>query len=493
MASLQRDADGNAIVQFTGPDQKRRTIRLGEISERNGNRFVEKLESLLKAVKYGNAIDDEVSQWTAKLADDVAEKFAEYGLLPKRENVPLGKLIADFIEQHPTKKEQTKVTMRHAERNMVACFGYDMPLRKLTPADGDAFRAYLLKPKKQGGAGLNENTACRRCKIAKQFLRSAVRRGLLVLNPFADLGGTVRGNKARMYFVTRAEAEKVLKVCPDLEWKLIFALSRFGGLRCPSEHLGLRWSDIDWEHDKFLVHSPKTEHHRGGESRWVPIFPELRPLLTEAFELPDGAEYVINRYRDHKNLGVQFARIIKAAGLTPWPKLFHNLRATRQTELAADHPLHVACGWIGNKAAIAAEHYLTVTDDDFARAAKPTVERAANALHIGRDSARLPATPNSDVAGNRGESCSVGYGNSVPVGPVCLEQNAVNDNGTSNLGQSTDSRAANALQSALQTDAVADMAGGPYTAADVRRVVECSDLPEATKAAILVLTDEAHG
>ena len=45
---------------------------------------------------------------------------------------------------------------------------------------------------------------------------------------------------------------------------LIFALSRFAGLRCPSEHLALRWSDINWERSRMIVQSPKTEHHEGG-------------------------------------------------------------------------------------------------------------------------------------------------------------------------------------------------------------------------------------
>ena len=46
---------------------------------------------------------------------------------------------------------------------------------------------------------------------------------------------------------SRDEAEKVLKACPDAQWKLLFALSRYGGLRCPSEHLALTWGDIDLE------------------------------------------------------------------------------------------------------------------------------------------------------------------------------------------------------------------------------------------------------
>src|SRR5262249_21631612 len=51
-----------------------------------------------------------------------------------------------------------------------------------------------------------------------------------------------------------------------------------------------------------------------------------------------------------------------------WPKLFQNLRASRETELAAIFPLHVVCAWLGNSALIAQNHYLQVTEKDYLRA-----------------------------------------------------------------------------------------------------------------------------
>jgi len=176
----------------------------------------------------------------------------------------------------------------------------------------------------------------------------------------------------------RQEAQKVLDACPDAEWRLIFALSRFGGLRCPSEHLALKWSDVDWANGRFTVHSPKTEHHAGGESRQVPLFPELLPHLREVFELAKpGAEYVITRYRrSNQNLSTQLRRILRRAGLTPWPKLYQNLRSTRETELAGQFPLHVVCAWIGNSQAVAAKHYLQVTEDHFRSALQNALQQA---------------------------------------------------------------------------------------------------------------------
>jgi integrase len=77
----------------------------------------------------------------------------------------------------------------------------------------------------------------------------------------------------------REEAAKVLEACPDVEWQLIFALARYGGLRTPSETLALKWSDVNWEARMFTVRSPKTEHPEDGGIRVVPIFKELRPYL----------------------------------------------------------------------------------------------------------------------------------------------------------------------------------------------------------------------
>lgn len=122
---------------------------------------------------------------------------------------------------------------------------------------------------------------------------------LILSNPFSKLKSGARANPSRYYFVSRDEADKVLEACPDAQWRLLFALARYGGLRCPSEHLTLRWGDIDWERDRMTVTSPKTAHHEGKESRSVPLFPELRLYLEKCFELAEpGTERVVSICRD---------------------------------------------------------------------------------------------------------------------------------------------------------------------------------------------------
>ncbi len=215
----------------------------------------------------------------------------------------------------------------------------------------------------------------------------------------------VTGNKAREYFLSRQDAEKLLGACPNIEWKLIFALARFAGLRTPSETLLLRWPNIDWERGRMLVRSPKTEHHPGGASRLVPIFPELRPLLMEAFEMAEpGTEFVIAKHRVMgANLRTHLLRIMEKAGVKPWPKLFQNLRSTRQTELCQDWPEHVVCAWLGNSRLVAREHYLQVTDEHFEKAAQFPAQQpcAANCEEMRTSGKNLPEGSKMQVlAGN---------------------------------------------------------------------------------------------
>lgn len=139
-----------------------------------------------------------------------------------------------------------------------------------------------------------------------------------------------------MVSISQAAIEKVIEACPDIQWKVIFALARYGGLQCPSEILSLRWDDVNWGRSRMLVRSPRTERHEGGESLVVPIFPELKPILLEAFyEAEEGTKSVIPRYRAQSaNLRTQTHRIIKRTGLKGSTRTFQNPRASHETELA---------------------------------------------------------------------------------------------------------------------------------------------------------------
>ena len=124
------------------------------------------------------------------------------------------------------------------------------------------------------------------------------------------------------------------------------------------------------------------------------------------------------------NLRTQLQRIIRRAGLKPWPKLFHNLRATRETELAEEYPLHVVCAWIGNSKAIAAKHYLQVNDAHFEQAARPAEETPGDAPERGAKSGALAAQNEAQPAS--ADICREGQETTQPqeglgVGPVLAD------------------------------------------------------------------------
>jgi len=271
-----------------------------------------------------------------RFGDDLHAGLARAGLVGARVSAGnprfptiLGPFLEAYIQsRRDSVKARTLDIFERTRRSLVQYFGASKPLREITAGDAKLWREWLCREGRCDGGPLAENTVADRCKKARQFYQFAVDLELISQNPFAGLPGTVRANKAKWFFVTREMAQRVLEACPDAEWRCLFALCRFGGLRRPSEELTLRWEDVDWEHDRFVVHSPKTKHHSGKATRVVPIFPELRSYLEEAWEMADeGAEFVVARSRSQEaNLRTQLIRIIQRAGLKPWPAVFHNLR-----------------------------------------------------------------------------------------------------------------------------------------------------------------------
>jgi integrase len=416
MASISTDSTGRRrILFFLGGDRKQ--IRLGTMPPADA--FNLRFEFLVDAVDNGRPIDLKTAKWIDSLPDKLAGKLAKAGLISPRDSdggpTRVGAFVDRYVAGRNDVKAATRIVYGNVQRNLKGYFGSDKPLADVTAGDAKAFRRWLTTDQQLG-----ENTVCKRIGIARQFFQDAVDRRLIDANPFAKAGSTVvRADKDRQYFVTRDETAKLLEACPDAQWRLLVALSRYGGLRTPSESLALKWGDVDWANGRMTVKSPKTAHHRGKASRVVPIFPELRPYLDEAFaEAEEGTVHVVTRYRKSggANFGTHLSRLVMRAGLTAWPKLWHNMRSSRQTELAETFPSHVVCAWIGNSKAVADEHYLQVTEEHFARVlhgpepgSKP--KAAHKAAQYGVESGGMGGNPRKSAH----EKTPVFQGYSVPL------------------------------------------------------------------------------
>ncbi len=298
----------------------------------------------------------------------------------------LAEFIDTYIKDRTDAKPGTIVNLQAARKELVDFFGADKPLASITKGDAGKFVRWMTRSKQDGGRGLGKNTAGRVCGRAKQFFNLAIDSEMLERNPFDGQDSSVRGNKEKHFTITREMLAKLLEACHDPQWRLIILLSRIGGMRCPSEIMALRWSDINFDNNRMIVRSSKTERHEGKGQRIIPLFPELVDPLTQALaDAPEGTEHVIIRYRDTSaNLRTQFMRIIWRAGLKPWPQVIHNMRRSRQNELQRQFGTAVACEWIGNSAEIAREHYLHADDADFEKAIG--TKAAHNAARSGMDS-----------------------------------------------------------------------------------------------------------
>ncbi len=389
MASLSTDSAGNRRIIFQRPDGKRKQIRLGSCSKRDAEGIQRIVEQLLEAMYFNRPMPADVAQRVNGLDDRLAKKLAAVGLIPSRaETVKTtlgGFLDAWLASRKSDHKPGSIISWGQVIKAIKGFFGEGRLLTDVTPADAEAFRQSLVD-------NLRATTINKRLQHARMFFNHAVRQKLIEDNPFKYVSHRPGDQSERRAYVPAADVLRAIDHAPSVTWKLLIALSRFAGLRMPSEGFSLRWVDVDWERGRLTVPSPKTEHIPGKAYRVIPLFPQIRPYLEQAFEAaPDGAEYVVPeeiRKRAqgpggwaNANLRTQFQKIIRRAGLEAWPRLWHSLRASCETDLSREYPLAVAAKWLGNTKEIAMRHYVDVTDADFERAAKSkqpaTTEKAA--------------------------------------------------------------------------------------------------------------------
>jgi integrase len=385
MASVNKDSKGWKI-EFTLRGERRRRLRLGRgINERSAREIGRHIERMIESRATGLPLLAETEKWAIGLPNELRQRLVGLNLIDdtgRRGSRNLGAFLDEYISGRTDLKPGSLQNVKVARRWLEKYFGTGRDMASITAADADAYRIWLGTTGKQA-----ENTVRRLCSRARQFFRAAKRQKLIPESPFADMKKLAVGAspKVREHYIDEATARRVLAACPDSHWRVIFSLSRYGGLRVPSEICALKWEHIDWEGGSILIPSPKTEHHDGKDVRLMPLFPEIRREL-EAWlrEAPKDRELVLKPLVGPKtNLRTGLIKILKRAGITPWEKLFQNLRSTRATELRDRFPTHVVAAWLGHTVKVADTHYNQVTDEHFRRAVgvdrkeEPTANGAA--------------------------------------------------------------------------------------------------------------------
>lgn len=410
MASLRQinDRGRNGWQLRFSIDKQRKVIWLPAIDEHAAKNWKLHVEHLVTT--HGKSLPSRsTGLWISSLLACDQEKLAAVGLIESISKPivsestapPSLKAFIDWYIARRNVKPATVAKWNQTRDCLTKHFGDYREVASITIADAEAWREWLAKSgnNREGKTksedrktSLGDNTVRRRTGIVRQFFNYAIKAKLIAENPFvaASMPTSVHGNESRQAFITMDVFKQVIESCPSIEWEAIIALSRIGGLRCPSETLRLRWEDVDFANGRIRIHASKTEHHKDGGIRDCPLFPDLRPYLEELAELAKfhGAKpsdpVIANLRGSEAYLRTGLLKILKKASIKAWPKLFHNLRASRETELLDDFPIKDVCAWIGNSQAVAMKHYAMRREDSFARANGTLQMRGHNGGHTER-------------------------------------------------------------------------------------------------------------
>lgn len=373
MATLN-NRNGARYIQFRDGDL-RRHIGLGHMSDKHARTVLEHVEQLIASKVTASAPPVKTAQWLAEIREDLHAKLAKVELVGSRDAKRANTLKAycqNYVKNRVGLKRRTIINLNQAVGMLSAFFSPNRDICAINRAEARDWHDWMKHTKKLATA-----TVAMHVKKARQIFADALDRKLIAENPFKAVKVGSQANEGRMEYVPADVVDAVIARCPTLEWRLIFALARYGGLRVPSETNRLRWRDVDFDKGRIVVRPTKTERYEGKDRRVIPMFPELRPLLEEAKRAADSDEARVITTLRAENQRRMAEKIIERAGKTPWGKLFQNLRASRETDLMDDYAPHIVCQWIGNSEAVAKKHYLMVKDAAFDKATNRAARRAA--------------------------------------------------------------------------------------------------------------------
>ena len=389
MATLQNEGPKKWRLLFMDVNGtgERRQIRFTN-TKKYATTLYNVVERLIEARTLNGSIDPADAGWLAKLPDKFYGKLVNHGLVsprlieeiePETKAGPslktfLDDFVADGVTIKGAKASQQTVNKWDGTRKLLLqCFDGKMPLQSFTLADAKAFRKWmekrrLPKTKRTPTGRMAENSMRQRVANCKTFFSYAVREELIASNPFRNQVSSLIENADGKQVISTEVITKVIDAAPDAQWRLLIALWRYAGLR-KMEPLELTWNDVLWDQGKLRVRSPKTRHHKGCETRYVPLR-DVEPYLRDVFEHPDAelSERIISRYSPTMcNMHKPFERIIEAAGFTPWPNLIKNLRLSCENEWLdrGEAPAHVIAAWIGHDIAVQNSNYAIVSDGHF--------------------------------------------------------------------------------------------------------------------------------
>lgn len=370
MASVYRNKTRNGFyAQVWLSSGQRVALWLGPVSETDAQYVAAQLEALKVARAINVSPPPAAMAWAKGTDRRVKAKLVEWGLIPacNLASYRISTWLDEYCRQRGDVVEATRRKYRNAVTNHLLAVLPDKDIRAITTGDAQRFYRQIV------GADSHKGKIV---KLVKQVFAAAVADGVLEFSPFDALKGSNATDLSRDRYISADLFDRLYKKLPSPESRLCFTLTRWAGLRGQSENYALRWTDLDWERSTIAVHSQKGKRYAHRRVRVVPMFPRVRTALEAAFdEAEPGEKWILNRFRSAPNkvMTAHLNAACKELNVTPWPKLWNNLRASCRTDLEQQFPAFVCDAWLGHSERIARKHYHRVTDEHIQAAVGGTV------------------------------------------------------------------------------------------------------------------------
>lgn len=341
---------------------KRFVLWIGKLTTRQQREWERHGAEIVDAFKAGVSVNPETLHWAASLPERIGSKLIAWGMLPegtRRTVAPQQRTIGAwtelFISLHPG-SERTKNNYQQARSWLLKCLDEKKDIGSVSVGDMKRWQASM--------SHLAMTTRNKHVKRIKTIFASACEHGLIQTSPAAALKeerSAKRIDRSRQFFVDAERSKLVLNKLPGTNWKLIFALMRFQGLRRHEVFL-LTWENVNLADKELTIPAE-------GKTGWrsMPIFPEVIELL-ESTPKASRKGKVVDWSRSEESVTELLKRHVETILGECWPKVCQQLRSTRRTELDGQFEPYVVNEWLGHDSKTAERHYQQITPAHLLRA-----------------------------------------------------------------------------------------------------------------------------
>ena len=349
-------------IRFSRNGRRQEVFLDANYTKKDAEQALQRIETWIIAERHGEPLDRMTRCYFENAPIDLQRRFAVCGIVEAKKFLTIRDAWNEFFKEKSAEVSgSTQLVWNLIGERLTRLYDERRTVSEITETEAQESRKRLSEV-------YSEATVSTTLGRFRTFWAWCVKNEYAKINVYERVKKGSSVNRSKDFQIPRDWTERILEACPSQNWRTLFVLWRVAGLR-QQEPLLLTWDCVNWEKKRLLVPSPKTSRYEGRENRLIPMFPILERELKASFdEAPVGEPFVVWQNR-RQNFDSGFKRILFFAGLTPWQKLFQNMRASAENDLVEDgFPEHVVGAWIGHTPKVQQKHYLRVLDSYFDKA-----------------------------------------------------------------------------------------------------------------------------